>query len=74
MLQIILSLYLQSLVIAAVAMLVFCLLWLVVRSGLNKDKTLAARRGFLYDLLLIYIMTVPILSFGVIGLLLIFRV
>ena len=73
MLQAILGLYLQSLFIAAIGMLVVCLAWLMMRLGRRVEDTEEERRSFVYDLMMIYLMTVPILAFGVLGVQLMIR-
>ncbi|KXT78216.1 DUF4059 family protein [Streptococcus sp. DD13] len=72
MLNTILGLYLQSLFIAAVGMLVVCGAWLLWHLGRHHDSE-EERRSFVFDLLIIYVMTVPIFAFAVIGLQLIVR-
>lgn len=39
----------------------------------RKDKTAKERQSHLYDVLLIAIMTIPVLSFAVLGLLIVFK-
>ncbi|VTS20455.1 DUF4059 family protein [Streptococcus pseudoporcinus] len=64
------SLYLQGLVIALILVLVICLLWIFLRAQSRKDKTVVERQAFLYDILMIAILLVPILSFAVMSILL----
>ncbi|EFR44079.1 DUF4059 family protein [Streptococcus pseudoporcinus] len=64
------SLYLQGLVIALILVLVICLLWIFLRARSRKDKTVVERQAFLYDILMIAILLVPILSFAVMSILL----
>lgn len=73
MLQIILGLYLQSLLIATGIVLLASLCWLFLRLVREIDKTRQDRQEFLFDLLIIAVMTIPILSFGVVGVLLMLR-
>lgn len=70
MLQTILSLYLQSLLFSAIAIVMTSLIWFVFRASKGLDRTLDERKDFLYDLLIINVMTIPIFAFGVIGILL----
>lgn len=70
MLQTILSLYLQSLLFSAIAVVMTSLIWFVFRASKGLDRTLDERKDFLYDLLIINVMTIPIFAFGVIGILL----
>ena len=73
MLQTILSLYLQGLLYSAIAMIVASLVWFLMRTSKGVDKTQQERREFLYDLLIINVMTIPIFAFGIIGILLIVK-
>lgn len=73
MLQVILSLYLQSLVIAALLVVVISAIWFMMRMAKGLDKTAQERREVLYDVLVINIMTIPIISFGIVGILLILK-
>ena len=73
MLQTILSLYLQGLLYSAIAMIVASLFWFLMRASKGVDKTQQERREFLYDLLIINVMTIPIFAFGIIGILLIVK-
>ncbi|MGT2711821.1 DUF4059 family protein [Streptococcus oriscaviae] len=73
MLQTILSLYLQSLLLAAVAVIFVSLIWFFARMIKRTDKTLQARQEVLYDLLIINVMTIPIISFGIVGILLMLK-
>ncbi|MBF0819393.1 DUF4059 family protein [Streptococcus acidominimus] len=74
MLQIILGLYMKSLLIAAVLVVFVSLGWFLIRLIKNKDKTTQERQEVLFDLLIINVMTIPILSFGIVGILLMLRV
>lgn len=74
MLSTILSLYLQSLIIAILVVVVLSLIWFVRRAVKGLDTTLEARHQVLYDLLLINLLTIPIVSFGILGILLMLRV
>lgn len=73
MLNDILMLYMQSLLITALLVTVLSFIWVGFRVSRRKDKTLRERRIHLYDVILIAIMTTPVLSFAVMGLILAFR-
>ncbi|HEP1801503.1 TPA: DUF4059 family protein [Streptococcus suis] len=73
MLQNILSFYLQGLLVAAVLDIVISLIYFVFRAGRKVDQTAQARQDFLFDLLMINVMTIPVLAFGVMGILLMFK-
>ncbi len=74
MLQIILGLYLKSLMIAACLVVFVSLCWLFVRLVCGVDKTEQERQEVLFELLIINVMTIPILSFAVVGILLMLKV
>ncbi|WP_170242373.1 DUF4059 family protein [Streptococcus suis] len=73
MLQSILSNYLQGLLIATIIVVLLSLTWFLIRALKNRDKTYQERQEFLYDLLLINIMTIPILAFGIVAILLMLK-
>ncbi|HEL2575276.1 DUF4059 family protein [Streptococcus sp. P25B114] len=73
MLQSILSNYLQGLLIATIIVVLLSLIWFLIRALKNRDKTYQERQEFLYDLLLINIMTIPILAFGIVAILLMLK-
>lgn len=73
MFQQILSLYLQSLVFTSLSVALFLGLWIGLRALRRKDKTAKARQAHLYDMLLIGVMIIPILSFAMMGILLVFK-
>lgn len=73
MLQSILSNYLQGLLIATIIVILLSLIWFLIRALKNRDKTYQERQEFLYDLLLINIMTIPILAFGIVAILLMLK-
>lgn len=74
MLQTILGLYLQSLLIAAILVVVASLFWFLKRAGSGADKTVAERHQFLFDLLMINMMTIPIVAFGIVSILIMLKV
>ncbi|HEM4266335.1 TPA: DUF4059 family protein [Streptococcus suis] len=73
MLQNILSFYLQGLLVATVLDIVISLMYFVFRAGRKIDRTPQERQDFIFDLLMINVMTIPILAFGVMGILLMFK-
>ena len=66
-------LYLESLLITALLGGSFLGLWIGLRAVRRVDKTIKERQAYLYDMLLIAVMTIPILSFAMMGILLILR-
>ncbi|HEM5988040.1 TPA: DUF4059 family protein [Streptococcus suis] len=73
MLQNILSFYLQGLLVAAVLDIVISLIYFVFRAGRKVDRTPQERQDFIFDLLMINVMIIPVLAFGVMGILLMFK-
>ncbi|HEM2547894.1 TPA: DUF4059 family protein [Streptococcus suis] len=73
MLQNILSFYLQGLLVAALLVILSSLIYFVLRAGRKVDQSLQERQDFIFDLLMINVMTIPILAFGVMGILLMFK-
>ncbi|HFI0419762.1 TPA: DUF4059 family protein [Streptococcus suis] len=73
MLQNILSFYLQGLLVAALLAILSSLIYFAVRAGKKVDRTPQERQDFLFDLLMINVMIIPILAFGVMGILLMFK-
>ena len=66
-------LYLESLLITALLVGSFLGLWIGLRAVRRVDKTVRDRQAHLYDMLLIAVMTIPILSFAMMGILLILK-
>ncbi|GGE31020.1 DUF4059 family protein [Streptococcus himalayensis] len=69
----ILSLYLQSLLFTTIVIGVVLGVWIGLRAIRNKDKTAKARQAHLYDMLLIGVMTIPVLSFAMMSILLVLK-
>lgn len=73
MLKEILSVYLEGLLCSAIAVPLVLLAWGIYRAVKKLDKTAQERQAFLYDSLLIALMTIPILSFAFTGILLMLK-
>ena len=73
MLNQIFSLYIESLIYTTIAVGIVDGLWIGLRMIRRKDKTAKERQSHLYDVLLIAIMTIPVVSFAVLGLLIVFK-
>ncbi|MFS9448643.1 DUF4059 family protein [Streptococcus cristatus] len=67
------SLYIQSLIYTTIMVGLADGLWLLLQRLGRKDRTLAVGQSQIYDLLLITIMTIPILSFAIFGLLVVLK-
>lgn len=73
MLNQIFSLYIESLIYTTIAVGIVDGFWIGLRMIRRKDKTAKERQSHLYDVFLIAIMTIPVLSFAVLGLLIVFK-
>ena len=73
MLEQILSVYVEALLLTTLAMSLFAALWIGWRAFRRKDKTKRERQSHLFDVLLITIMTIPILTFATLGILMVLR-
>ena len=66
-------LYLESLLITTLLVGSFLGLWIGLRALRRVDKTIKNRQAHLYDMLLIAVMTIPILSFAMMWILLVLK-
>ena len=73
MLKEVISLYLQGLLLATIFVAIWSGIRIMLRMLLEKDKTVKERRAHLFDTLIIAAITIPILSFAMVGILFIFR-
>ena len=73
LLQDILSLYLQGLFLSALLMAVYCGSWFLIHIARHDEEPVQQRRSLLFDLIIIYVLTVPIIAFGMVGIQLILR-
>ena len=67
------SLYFQSLVLTMLLVLLVLGLWIGLRALSGVDKTAKARQAHLYDMIMIGVLTVPVLSFATMSLLLVIK-
>ena len=67
------SLYFESLILTTILVLIFLGIWIGLRAMSGVDKTAKARQVHLYDMIMIGILVVPVLSFAVMSLLLVFK-
>ena len=63
------SLYFESLILTTILVLIFLGIWIGLRAMSGVDKTAKARQAHLYDGVLV----VPVLSFAVMSLILVFK-
>lgn len=73
MLKQIFSLYIESLLLTTALIGGLSGILILARMASRKDKIAKARQAHLFDVLLIDIMTIPILSFAVMGILLVLK-
>lgn len=66
-------LYFQSLVLTMLLVLIVLGLWIGLRALSGVDKTAKARQAHLYDMIMIGVLTVPVLSFATMSLLLVIK-
>ena len=67
------SLYFQSLVLTILLVLVFLGIWIGLRALSGVDKTAKARQAHLYDMIMIGVLTIPVLSFATMSILLVLK-
>ncbi|WP_180948744.1 DUF4059 family protein [Streptococcus oralis] len=67
------SLYFESLILTTILVLIFLGIWIGLRAMSGVDKTPKARQAHLYDMIMIGVLVVPVLSFAVMSLILVFK-
>ena len=67
------SLYFESLILTAILVLIFLGIWIGLRAMSGIDKTAKARQAHLYDMTMIGVLVVPVLSFAVMSLIIVFK-
>ena len=67
------SLYFQSLVLSMLLVLIVLGLWIGLRALSGVDKTAKARQAHLYDMIMIGVLTIPVLSFATMSILLVLK-
>ena len=67
------SLYFQSLVLTMLLVLLVLGLWIGLRALSGVDKTAKARQAHLYDMIMIGVLTIPVLSFATMSILLVLK-
>ncbi|HHK1640389.1 TPA: DUF4059 family protein, partial [Streptococcus pyogenes] len=58
---------------SSLTMILICLIWTLWRAKTKRDKTLIERQAFLYEMLMVAILTIPILSFAFMSILVIIK-
>ena len=66
------SLYFESLILTTILVVIFLGIWIGLRA-MSGDKTAKARQAHLYDMIMIGVLVIPVLSFAVMSLLLVFK-
>ena len=67
------ALYLESLVLTILLVLVVLGLWIGFRALSGVDKTAKERQAHLYDMIMIGVLTIPVLSFATMSILLVLK-
>ncbi|HFN2792150.1 TPA: DUF4059 family protein [Streptococcus pyogenes] len=67
------SLYVKGLILSSLTMMLICLIWTLWRAKTKRDKTLIERQSFLYEMLMVAILTIPILSFAFMSILVVIK-
>ena len=67
------SLYFQSLVLTMLLVLVVLGIWIGLRALSGVDKTAKERQAHLYDMIMIGVLTIPVLSFATMSILLVLK-
>ena len=67
------SLYFESLILTTIIVLIFLGIRIGLRAVSGVDKTAKARQAHLYDMIMIGVLVVPVLSFAVMSLILVFK-
>ena len=67
------SLYFESLILTALLVSIVLGIWIGLRTMSGVDKSAKARQAYFYDMIMIGVLVVPVLSFAVMSLLLLFK-
>ncbi|MGY3781161.1 DUF4059 family protein [Streptococcus gallolyticus] len=65
--------YIKGLLLAIIFVFLVGIIWNFWRAARKLDKTAKERQAFLYDVLMMSIMTIPVLSFAFMAILLMFK-
>ena len=67
------GLYIQGLLLSIISVVLAGVIWNFWRANRKYDKTATECQAFLYDILMISIMVIPVLSFAFMAILLMFK-
>ena len=67
------GLYIQGSLLSIISVVLAGVIWNFWRANRKYDKTAKERQAFLYDILMISIMVIPVLSFAFMAILLMFK-
>ena len=67
------SLYFESLILTTILVVIFLGIWIGLRAMSGVDKTAKARQAHLYDMIMIGVLTIPVLSFATMSILLVLK-
>ena len=67
------SLYFESLILTTILVLIFLGIWIGLRAMSGVDKTAKARQAHLYDMIMIGVLIIPVLSFATMSILLVLK-
>lgn len=73
MLQELFGLYVQGLFLSSITVLIICSLWMLIRARSKKDKTASEKQVFLYEMITIAILLIPIVSFAFMSILIVLK-
>ncbi|MFS9092587.1 DUF4059 family protein [Streptococcus timonensis] len=67
------TLYIESLLLTMLVILIVLGLWIGLRALSGVDKTAKERQVHLYDMIMIAVLTIPVLSFATMSILLVLK-
>ncbi|KHD45466.1 DUF4059 family protein [Streptococcus hongkongensis] len=73
MLKELFGLYVQGLILSSITVLIICCLWTLLRARSKKDKTASEKQTFLYEMITIAIILIPIVSFAYMSILIVLK-
>lgn len=67
------TIYLQGLVFSTITVLSICGFWIFFRAKRKLDKTALQRQQFLYEMIMIALLLIPVLSFAFMSILIVLK-